>query len=140
QGFDVALRIAAMADSSLRSRRLAPVRVMLVGSPGYFGRHGRPAHPRDLDGHKALVYSNSANPGVWRFEHPREGTYALAMDSAIRVNNADILGPLLEAGVGLALQPDFLVWRDIAAGRLQTALGDWRGPEATLQLVTPPSP
>jgi len=138
-GFDLALRIATLSDSSLLARRLCPVSLLLVGSPAYFERHGWPAHPRDLAHHRALVYTNTPQPAVWRFHHPTEGEAAVSVPALMRVNNADILQPLLAAGVGLAMQPDFLAWRDLADGRLVTALPGWRGPEIALHLVTPPS-
>ncbi len=57
----------------------------------------------------------------------------------LKADNADILEPLLAKGLGLALLPDFLVWRQIADGSLQVALPDWSAPESALYLVTPPS-
>jgi DNA-binding transcriptional LysR family regulator len=139
-GFDLALRIAALPDSSLLARRLCPVSVALVGSPAYFARHGRPAHPRDLSAARALVYTNSPQPGVWRFHHATHGDFSVSVPAVLKVNNADVMSPLLAAGVGIALQPDFLVWRDLADGRLEQVLPEWRGPSAALHLVTPPSP
>src|SRR5439155_25009660 len=73
EGFDLALRISALEDSSLLARRLCPVRILLVGSASYFATRGRPAHPRDLEDHTGLLYTNSPNPEVWRFEHRQEG-------------------------------------------------------------------
>jgi len=139
EGFDLALRISALEDSSLLARRLCPVGLKLVGSPGYFDRHGRPAHPKDLAGHRALLYANTRPRDVWRFEHARQGQYSIHMSGPLRVNNADILRPALLAGVGLAMQPDFMVWEDIAAGRLEVVLADWAPPPIALHLVTPPS-
>ena len=140
QGFDLALRIGTLDDSSLRMRRLCPVALRLVGSPAYFAQWGRPAHPRDLAAHRALVYTNTANPGVWSFEHPRRGPGSgVTVPPVLKTNNADILEPLLAKGLGLALQPDFLVWRQIAAGALEVALPDWTAPGSALHLVTPPS-
>jgi len=139
EGFDLALRISALEDSSLLARRLCPVRVLLVGSPAYFDRRGRPQHPKELSTHSGLLYSNTRPRDVWRFEHAIHGQYALRMPGPLRVNNADILRPALLAGVGLAMQPDFLVWEDVAAGSLEVALPDWAPPPIGLHLVTPPS-
>ena len=139
QGFDLALRIGSLEDSSLRARRLCPVALRLVGSPAYFQHWGRPAHPRDLGSHRALIYTNTANPGVWTFERADEGPVRVTVSPVLKTDNADILEPLLAQGLGLALLPDFLVWRQIAEGRLQVALSDWSGPESALYVVTPPS-
>ena len=66
-GIDIALRIADLPDSSLRARRLGSVPTHIVASPGYFDRPGRPRHPADLASHACFIYTNMANPDVWRF-------------------------------------------------------------------------
>ena len=138
-GFDLALRISALEDSSLLARRLCPVRVMLVGAPAYFDRHGRPGHPKDLTAHSAMFYTNSKSKDVWRFQHAEHGQYAVSLPAPLRVNNADIMRPSLLAGLGLAMQPDFLAWRDVEDGLLEEVLRDWAPPPIALHLVTPPS-
>lgn len=138
QGVDLALRIADLPDSSLLARRLCTVRLRVVGSPGYFAAHGHPAHPRDLAGHRALRYAQARSGEAWRFRHPRKGDYALVVPTAMRVNNAEGLVPALRAGLGLALQPEFLAWDDLQAGLLQSTLDDWEVPPLALHLVTPP--
>ena len=137
--FDLALRIGNLADSSLIVRRLCQVRILLVGSPGYFKRHGRPKHPKDLAAHRALFYTLSTSRDAWRFLHKRHGEYSISVPSMLRVNNADALTPALLAGLGLALQPEFLVWQQLASGELENAMPDWSAPPIALQLVTPPS-
>jgi DNA-binding transcriptional LysR family regulator len=139
EGFDLALRISALEDSSLLARRLCPVRVMLVGSPAYFDRHGRPDHPKDLIAHRGLFYTGGRSRDAWRFEHAEHGQYAVSVPSPLRVNNADILRPSLLAGLGLAMQPDFLCWEDVKSGLLEEALPDWAPPPIAMHLVTPPS-
>lgn len=137
-GIDIALRISDLEDSSLMARRLASVRILLVGAPSYFERRGRPRHPKDLADHTGLIYTSGRSRGVWRFEHPREGQYAVTVPGPLRVNNADVLEDMLRRGAGLAMQPDFLAWVDLQAGRLERALPDWHGPDLALWLVTPP--
>lgn len=139
EAFDLALRIATLPDSSLLSRRLCGVRILLVGAPGYFARHGRPQHPRDLVSHVGLGYTYGASRETWRFDHPEHGEVSIAMPCPVKANNADILAPLLRAGMGLALQPEFLVWQDVRDGILEVALPSWSQRTIALHLVTPPS-
>lgn len=140
EGFDLALRIASLEDSSLLARRLATVRILLVGSPDYFSQHGRPSRPGDLTKHSALGYTGGPSRGIWRFTHPTLGEETVEPPVKIWTDNADILNPALIAGQGLALQPDFMVWRDVKAGKLEIALPDWSATSLGLYLVTPPSP
>lgn len=138
QGVDVALRIADLPDSGLIARRLCPVRRHVVGAPSYVARHGRPARPRDLSTHRCFGYSNLASGNVWHFRHGTDGAAeAVAITPRLSANNAEALTAALEAGEGLALQPDFIVWEALAQGRLVTVLDEWESPPLALHLVTP---
>ena len=137
-GYDVALRIGALADSSLRARRLFTMRVPLVGSPAYFARYGKPEHPRDLEHHQLIRYSHRTSPGMLTFHHPLEGEYTVRVTGRIFTNNGDVVLPSLLAGVTLALQPEFFVWQHLRDGRLEEALPGWAGAPAALHIVTPP--
>src|SRR5829696_7785615 len=137
-GFDLALRIAALADSSLRTRRLCQIRRLLVGSPAYLDRAGRPHHPRDLAEHACLGYAYLPTPDRWAFVHTSGVEVAVTPKGPLRANNADALAPALRASLGLAIQPEFMVWEDLAAGRLEAVMRDWSLPEIALNLVTPP--
>ena len=137
-GFDIGLRIAALADSSLRVRRLCEVRRSLVASPDYLKRRGRPTHPDELAGHACLGYAYIPTPERWRFRNG-SGEEAVAIPAGpLRVNNAEALMPALRAGLGLAIQPDFMMWSDLAEGRLERVMTDWSPPPIALHLVTPP--
>ena len=137
-GFDLALRIAALADSSMVARRLCQVRRLLVGAPGYFTSHGRPSHPRDLASHACLGYSYLPSGDRWRFTGSSGEEHEIAVTGPLRANNADALMPALRAGLGLAVQPEFVVWRDLRAGHLEAVMSDWSAPPVALNIVTPP--
>ena len=139
-GFDLALRIAILGDSSLLSRRLCTVRLLLVGAPSYFETHGRPSHPAELAKHCAFAYTGGVARGIWRFTHPTFGEEVVEPPVRIWTDNADMLNPALTAGQGLALQPEFLVWRELCAGQLEIAMPEWSVTPLRMQLVMPPSP
>lgn len=139
EGYDLGLRIGTLPDSSLLAKRLCGVRIVLVGSPGYFQAHGRPVHPRDLAWHKALTYAYALTPDTWRFVNlaSRE-EQAVSVTSLLKVNSADGVLPALKAGLGLALQPEFVIWPELQAGTLEPVMCDWRTPDIALHLVSPP--
>ncbi|MBE7212250.1 MAG: LysR family transcriptional regulator [Gluconacetobacter diazotrophicus] len=138
--FDLALRVAAPQDSSLLCRHLCAVRLLPVASPSWLAVHGRPTHPRDLAAHPVLGYSGNAERGAWRFRHPAEGEVVVSPPVRLWSDNADLLLPALLAGDGVALQPEFLVWRALRDGSLEHLLPDWEVPPLVLHLLMPPSP
>ena len=135
--FDVAVRIARLADSSLRARRLCTVPILLVGTPAYFDCHGRPRHPSDLADHLALHYSNARSMG-WRFRHCTHGEYTQTLRARLFANNDEGLMPALLAGLGVALQPVFTIWPYLQSGELEVAMQDWEYEPPALYIVTPP--
>ena len=139
-GFDLALRIARLEDSSLIARRLCTVRLLLVASPAYLDAHGRPTHPSQLGAHQVLAYTGGSAPGTWRFTHPQFGEEVVQPPVRMWTDNADLLNPALLAGQGLAIQPEFLIWRELRDGALEIALPEWTPPPLALHLIMPPSP
>jgi DNA-binding transcriptional LysR family regulator len=136
-GFDLALRIAALSDSSMVARRLCQVRRLLVGAPAYFAAHGRPTHPRELVAHACLGYTYLPSGDSWQFVGTSDEEQTVAVTGPLRANNADVLTPALLAGLGLAVQPEFVVWRDLRAGRLEAVMTSWSAPLIALNIVMP---
>ena len=77
-------------------------------------------------------------PEAWRFAHVSGDEVVLTPRGPLRTNNADALAPALWSALGLAVQPEFTVWKDIAVGRLEQVLPEWSLPPIALHLVTPP--
>ncbi len=140
EGFDLALRIARLEDSSLRARRLCAVRLLLLASPKYFGNRERPTHPAQLRRCDALVYSGAEAPGVWRFANAQFGEEPVEPQVRMWSDNADLLKPALLAGQGLSVLPEFLVWRELRSGELEIVMPDWAPAPLALHLLLPPSP
>jgi DNA-binding transcriptional LysR family regulator len=138
-GFDMALRIGALTDSSLLARRLAPVPGLIVASPAYLNRRGRPAHPAELVHHDCFGYAYLRTRDTWRFTNAAGDTVTVRPSGRLRVNNGDAVLPALIAGLGIAAMPEFIVRPAVADGRLEQILPDWSGSQSSLYLVTPPN-
>jgi DNA-binding transcriptional LysR family regulator len=137
-GFDAALRIAVMEDSSLVARLITPVRRFLVAAPSYIARYGRPLHPRDLGVHQALSYANRAKRDVWRFTHGKSGEdCAITPTGPLRGTSAEALLPCVLEGLAITELPEFIATQYFREKQLEPLLPDWRMPEGGLYFVTP---
>src|SRR5712692_11675821 len=137
EGFDAAIRLAVLPDSSLVARRLCEMPRYLVGSPTYLDKHGRPRHPLHLAQHRCIIYSYSMTAETWRFT--KDGRPATVRPSGpLRVNNGDAMMPALIAGTGLGILPEFILRDALAAGQLERLLPDWSLPSGAVYWVTPP--
>lgn len=140
EGFDLAVRIARLPSSSLISRQLATTRMVLCASPGYLARHGTPQHPTELAQHAVLAYSLLAMGDVWEFEGPANtapGRMAVKVVPRLRTNNGDTCRTAAVQGLGLILQPAFLVSDDLRSGALLEVLPAFRAPELGVYAVYP---
>ncbi|KWR89926.1 LysR family transcriptional regulator [Cupriavidus sp. IDO] len=136
-GFDAALRIAIMEDSSLVARLIAPVRRFIVASPAYLSRHGRPRHPRDLGAHQCLSYTHRSQRDVWRFTHDSGEECTVRPSGALRGTSVEALLPTVLAGLALTELPEFVATQYFRDRQLEPVLTDWRLPEGGLHFVTP---
>jgi DNA-binding transcriptional LysR family regulator len=137
EGFDAALRIAIMEDSSLMARQLCPVSRHVVAAPAYLARYGRPQHPSELAVHHCLGYAFHARGDVWRFQGPQGEAATVTPTGPLRVTNVDALLPTLLEGLGIAELPEFISAEHLATDRLQVILPEWRLTSGGLYFVTP---
>ena len=124
EGYDIAIRIGRLRESSLVARRLAPVRLVTCASPDYLKARGFPDTPRDLQDHECLRYTLAPEPDRWPFRDG-EKTHDVEVTGSFRANNGDAIRLAALAGRGLAMQPTFIVGDDVRAGRLQLVLQDY---------------
>jgi DNA-binding transcriptional LysR family regulator len=138
-GFDIALRIGELADSSLLARRLAPVPGMIVAAPAYLDRRGRPAHPAQLAEHDCFAYIYLRTRDTWHFSDQGGQQVSVRPSGRLRVNNGDAALPAVIAGLGIAALPAFIARDAMAGGRLEQILPDWCTSQSSLYLLTPPT-
>ena len=137
QGFDAALRIEALPDSSLVARRLCPVAQVVVASPGYLQTRGVPRHPSELADHPCLGYAYRARSDVWRFTNAAGEEVVIRPEGPLRVTNSDALLPTVLAGLAIAEFPEFIAADHVRAGQLVPILEDWQLARGGLYFVTP---
>jgi DNA-binding transcriptional LysR family regulator len=138
EGYDMAIRIGRLPDSSLVARRLVSSERLVVASPGYAREHGLPSRVEELSEHRGILYSNVHPHDQLRFE--REGGSVTGhFQAAMKVNNGDAMRDAAIAGLGIAVIPDFIVWQALADNRLQTVPLDGILPESGVYAVFPQS-
>jgi DNA-binding transcriptional LysR family regulator len=135
EGFDVAIRVGALADSSSMMRKLADNRRILVAAPAYLDRTGRPATPAEATHHEFLRYGDISGP--WHLRGPKGATARLAAAARLRVDDGDVVHDWALAGLGIMLKSEVDVAEDLSAGRLEQVLPGWNGGEAPIVAVYP---
>jgi DNA-binding transcriptional LysR family regulator len=118
EGWDLALRIGRLRDSSLVARKLAPIRTMVCAAPAYLERHGRPETLADLAAHNCLGYTLPTPASAERWRFGKDGAIVVPVSGTIRASNGDALRVAALAGIGIVYQPTFLLSEDLRAGRL----------------------
>ncbi|MCV0438733.1 MAG: LysR family transcriptional regulator [Hydrogenophaga sp.] len=134
---DVAIRNREYEpDSNITIRRLAETRRILVASPGYLARHGVPKELDDLQRHKLLIYIHANNPNELRFARGDEQRTVI-VKGLLESNDGQILRAAALDGMGILIQPSYIVYDDVVAGRLVPMLDDWDLPHLTINLAYP---
>ena len=139
EGFDLAIRIARLEDSSLIARRLAPIRSGIYASPDYLARHGTPNTAADLKDHDCLLYSNIREPDLWHYTGPDRRPGSVRVPMRLSASSGEFLLQATLAGQGLIHSPTFYVHEALQAGRLKQVLTDHAWPELSAYAVYPPT-
>ena len=137
EGFDVAIRIARLTDSSLIARRICDIELICVASPAYLEEHGVPSRPEDLAGHRCLGYSLGSDSGNWSLETAEGLQTTVRIEPVASANKGDAIEAMSVAGAGIAFQPDFICHENLASGRLVRVLPDWSSGQIGVHALYP---
>ncbi|MDB4968823.1 MAG: Transcriptional regulator, LysR family [Myxococcales bacterium] len=136
EGFDLAIRAGALADSTLIARPLGQVRRLLVASPAYLKKSGQPKAPADLEKHACLVFAAAPSPARWTLR--RDGkSVKVSTPARLVVNDFELLREAARSGLGIATLPEYLCKEDFARGRLRAVLPAWCTEETPIHAVYP---
>ena len=136
EGIDLAIRITRRLEPGDVARRIGSSRLLVVAAPEYLARHGRPQHPAQLAHHECLGYAANGSVQSWQFMVDGQlATYLLR--SRINANNGEVLTEAAALGLGVTLQPDFVVASFLAAARVEPILAGFPVPELGIYAMLP---
>ncbi len=137
EGFDLAIRVGTGVPPGFVSRPLGHTRLICCAAPAYLEKNGAPEHPRDLARHQCLEYSYVAPGVVWSFEDADGEKHPVRISGQVRANNGRMLAELAALGMGIVLEPDFIVDSEIHTGRLRVVLPGFLPPRSPIAAVYP---
>ncbi len=137
EGFDIAIRIADLQDSSLIARKLSEINMVICASPAYLRKRGEPLHPTELTEHEVLVYSNITPGRQWSFDYHGE-RFSPRVKFRISANNGELLAKIAANGLGITAGPLFYMQSYIDRGELVPVLVECSRPSVGMYAVYPP--
>lgn len=139
-GYDLVVRGSGeLPDSSFKARKLATFERLLCASPRYLEQHAQITEPQDLASHCCIVYTNAAEPDVWRLTASGR-QIAVPLQPVMRLNNSLAIVQTVRAGLGLAILPFPYVESALAAGDLVEVLPQWKAASQSLYAIYPATP
>lgn len=136
-GFDLAVRIAALPDSGLAARRLGDIHYGLFAAPAYLARFGEPLTVAELADHRLIVFSGGSRSGVWQLKHRDGQQQRIELSGRLHVNNSFAVRDAALAGLGIAMLPLLVAGAPQAAGQLQRLLPAWAPDSVPVHAVFP---
>ncbi|WP_181459075.1 LysR family transcriptional regulator [Herbaspirillum rubrisubalbicans] len=135
-GIDVAIRTREFEpDSNIAVRRLASTRRILAAAPGYLAARGVPRTLEQLSEHDLLVYSHSNTPNSLRFTHRDGSQCSLDIHALMQSNDGQIIRAAALEGLGILIQPNYIIYDDVVAGRLVPVLDEWDLPRLVINIA-----
>ena len=138
EGFDMAIRMGDLEDSSLRARKLTETQMRMIAAPSYFEKHGRPTRLDDLNSHKLLHYSNQASGNAWKITAPSGEERQIRSAGWLSVNDGQSLLNACIAGLGIAYLPSFLYANAMEQGQVVDVMPDLPVERTGIYAVYPP--
>jgi len=136
EGYDVVIRAGKIQDSNLVARKFTTSKSVVVASPDYLKKNGRPSQVSELEQHACLAYSLLPNPTLWNFV--KDGSHtAVNINPRLMANNAGLEVAMAVNGVGIGRLPLFCCEQEITKGRLEIILQDYEQPEIGVYAVYP---
>lgn len=136
EGFDLAIRIGGTGGQNLVARKLGEARLVTCASPDYIARHGAPATPEDLARHNCLTYEYALRD-AWTFRDAAGRERSVRVAGSLNSNNGDLNAAAAVQGVGIALEPDFIVGSELRSGKLVPVLESFEAPASPIYAVYP---
>jgi DNA-binding transcriptional LysR family regulator len=134
--FDVGIRAGTLADSTLIAKSLGSVRWLLVATPAYLKKRGRPRAPEDLKKHDCMFFGSRLDTAGLRLQSG-DKSVRVPLTPRMMVSDTDILHAVANAGLGIALLPVYRCVEDLRAHRLERVLRDWNAPSTPVHVVYP---
>ena len=125
EGYDLAIRVGHLSDSSLIAKKLCELRGVVVAAPSFWGEHGRPEHPSELSNYTSLTYSNLKTPSQWTFTGKDGGLIKVDLEWVLSCNSAEMTTALAVAGIALGRLPSYVCQPEIDRGELEVVLSDF---------------
>jgi DNA-binding transcriptional LysR family regulator len=137
EAIDLSVRITSRLGATEIARRIGSSQLQTVASPAYLAEHGTPRHPTELIHHECLSYTTTTeSKQTWSFEVDSVLT-AYPIRARIHSNNGEALNDAVERGLGIALQPDFIIERSLQLGKVVTILNEFPLPELGIYAMLP---
>lgn len=137
EGFDLAIRIAKLPDSSLIARRITPIQTVMCASPSYLERMGTPQTPDELTKHQCLVYSLLRDFEYWHLSDSKRKEIKMKIHPYLKASTGEFLRDAAVEGIGIILVPSFIIYKEIENGTLVPLFNDYKSPQLDAYAIYP---